>query len=401
MRDFFYGQVNLLLKRHELLKVSINQRLSSLPDRQQENRKFYANFLVRRERTIRSLLQDRNLGVEKVLLHQIIRYRQCIQRMILFEQDPASVLYHFSEKDKYLCSLLNRLCLQIHYSCPNPVVCAQSNHSFYSQPHFNLIYSNVLEDEFLLASPDLVHELGHLFYHWYRSEKIFEPFLDSLHQYFEQLRFEQAQKLKRRKHFSRYLQQLRSRLSNAPLPKEYNFNSLERAWIEHYKEEFACDIFATYLVGPAYGWSHLRLLLGDKVGLYLPSIDHPGTHPANEARMRGILLVLARLADNSVLGSRLSQQWDEYTQTMWRVTRTDSPDEGYTYCYDDKVLEQLVDIVINSCKNKGLVPYYEQPAGDSNNIASVMQMAWRSFLRDPANYGQWETNMIQYLKSSL
>lgn len=396
MRYFFYGQVNLLLKRYELLSISIEQRFDALPARQQENREQYVNFLERQSTALASLLADVNLGEEAVLLHQIIRYRRCMRNLIFFEQGPASVLYHFSAKDQYFCALINRLCTQINYPCSPPLVCTQSNQSFYSQPHFNLIYSNVLEDEFLLASPDLVHELGHLFYYCYRPEAFFAPFLESLHQYYEQLK-----NVKRENLFSHHFHQLRSRLRDVPLAKAYNFSLLEKTWKKHYLEEFACDMFATYLVGPAFGWSHLRLLLGDKVGLYSPGINHPGTHPANEARMRGILLVLNRLNDHSALGRALSQQWNEYSQKMWRVMRKDRPDEGYTYCYNDQLLEQLAGIVISSCKDKGLVPYYDQPIGDRRNAASLMQMAWESLLNNPRGYVRWETNMVIFLKSDL
>lgn len=346
--------------------------------------------------TIRSLLRDRNLGKEELLLQQIIRYRQCTQHLILFEQGPASVLYHFSEKDKHMCAFMNRLCTQIHYPCLYPLVCTQSNQSFYAQPHFNLIYSNVLEDEFLLASPDLVHELGHLFFYYYRRNAFFAPFLQNLHQYVEQLK-----NTRRGNFFSHHFYQLKSRIRGTFPTKAYNFNLLERTWKRHYLEEFACDMFATYLVGPAFGWSHLRLLLGDRVGLYTPSMHHPGTHPANEARMRGILLVLEMLGDDSEMGKELSQQWNEYRQKMLHIRRKDRPDEGYDYCYNDQLLKQLAAIVIRSCKDKRLVPYYDQPPGDKNNIVSIMQMAWENFLKNPREYGRWETNMIAYLKSSL
>ena len=397
IQDFFSGQVNLLSKRHELLNTSFNQHFHSLPVNQQKNRAYYARFLDRRAKNIRSLLRNRNLGRAELFAQQLINYRLCVQKMILFEQGPVSVLYHFSAKDNHICAFINRFCDQIHYPCTYPLVSTQSNQSFYSQPHFNLIYSNVLEGDFLLASPDLVHELGHLFFYFYRGEDFFAPFLEHLHHYIQQIK-----NVRKENFFTHHFHHLSSRIRGVIPTSPYNFNLLESNWKKRYLEEFACDMFATYLVGPAFGLSHLRLLLGDRAGLYVPSMNHPGTHPANEARMRGILLVLHRLGDHSALGNELTRHWDEYKQKMLRINkRRDRPDEGYNYCYNRQLLEELAQLVISACQAKKLIPYYDQPADDRNNIASVMQMAWRSFLRDPANYGQWETNMIQYLKSSL
>ncbi len=389
--DFFYGHVKLLLKRYELLSNSLEERLNSLPDKQQENRDKYAAFLDRQAADLNNLLNDENFGNEAILSNQIVRYRRCYRNLIYFEQTPSTVLYHFSDKDMYLCSLINRLCDQIKYPYTYPLVCAQSNQSFYTHPDFNLIYSNFLEDESLLACPDFFHELGHLFFDCCGKKETFESFLQSLQQYIK--------RLKRSNPFSFYSHALWSHFSGELSAEEQSFNMLEKTWEKHYLEEFACDMFATYLVGPAFGWTHLRLLLSDKSHLYYPGFGQGSSHPANEARMRGILLVLEKLEDDSALGIDLSQQWDEYRRMIQGVISNDGPNERYALCYDDQLLEHLVDTVINCCEDNELVPYYNQPQKEQTNIASLMQMAWERFLDDPETYDQWETNMVDNLKS--
>ena len=230
------------------------------------------------------------------------------------------------------------------------------------------------EDNFLLAIPDFVHELGHLFYNCYENE-IFKPFVKNLRQYIK----EQQESLK-----------------NKTASKSYHnyFKLLEQTWLQEYIIEFSCDIFATYLVGSAFGWSHLRLVLESETEIYYPSFGQQGTHPADEARMRAILLTLKELGETEQV-EKISQQWEQFKSIIAGL-----PGGEYEYCYPDEILGKLVQQVIAVCEQIGLVPYHKQP-NSNDNLPSLMQQAWQQFHDNPIRYAEWETRTVEQLRTLL
>jgi hypothetical protein len=399
--QFLNGQVHSLSKRLVLLRTELNERLTSLPERQQENGEYYANFISQPENDINELLAYEDFGNPLLLKQQIIAYRISARDTLLFEQFPLSLLYYFGAEDAYLCRFINRLCAQINYRYPPPIVCRQSNQSFCTHAQFNLIYSDLFEYQFLLTSPDLIHELGHIFF-YFNNRKIFPAFLRSLHTY---IRLAQRQQLRRRGLFSHYTRRMKNWMIHAIGgrtfdPIKHAFSQLEHAWSKYYLEEFACDIFATYLVGPPYGWSQLRLTLTNELKMYSPGFGHSGTHPSNEARMQVILLVLEKLESTPDKVEALTEKWEEYKEMMNQVTREDRPDANYGLCYPENLLEGLVERVVGLCEEMRLVPYYRQ-WDDDDSMTLLMQRAWERFLDDPEGYSEWETTTVNDLINDI
>lgn len=371
--EFLCGQVQLLLKRCHTLRKHLHS-LKTLP---QELNLYVNNLDTELERLadeIQQIIADPDLGVKSLLKNQINTYRRYAERVNLVEAYPLTLLDQFNNKDYYFYCFAKLFCKQVKYPYESPLVSAHSSEYFYAFPTANIINLPLCEDQFLLAIPDFVHELGHLVYDYHENE-IRKPFAKTLHQYVQEQKERQANK------------------GSSKAYRDY-FNLLEQTWLQEYIVEFFCDIFATYLVGSAYGWSHLRLVLESETEIYNPSFGEEGTHPADEARMRAILVTLEELG-GSELAQSISQQWEQFKAIVVGL-----PDGEYEYCYPDKLLRQLAQLVIATCKSINLIPYYQQPSSN-DNLPSLMQQAWEQFHDNPQRYTNWEAQKVKEVKSLL
>ncbi|GAB1545300.1 hypothetical protein NUACC21_79760 [Scytonema sp. NUACC21] len=323
---------------------------------------------------IQKIIDDPDFGVSYLLKNQVNSYRRSAEEVNILETSKLTLLYHFNQKDYYFYRFAKLFCKNVQYSDESPLVSAHSSDYFSALPTVNIINIPLCEDNFLLAIPDFVHELGHLFYNCYENE-ILQPFTKNIRQ---------------------YIKEQRESLKNKAASKSYQnyFKLLEQTWLQEYIIEFSCDIFATYLVGSAYGWSHLRLVLESETEIYYPSFGDEGTHPADEARMRAILLTLKELGETEQV-EKISQQWEQFKSIMVGL-----PDGEYGYCYPDEILRKLAQQVIAVCEQIGLVPYYKQP-NSNDNLPSLMQQAWQQFHDNPTGYAEWETQTVEQLKSLL
>src|SRR5439155_1841239 len=87
--------------------------------------------------------------------------------------------------------------------------------------------------------------------------------------------------------------------------------SLFGQWGDHWLREFICDMIAAYLIGPAFGWQHIRLCAGGSRSAYHPGFGEAAEHPADEARLRGVRAVIRRLGAE-VEGQEMQRLWADY-----------------------------------------------------------------------------------------
>jgi|SRR6266850_1052102 len=369
---FFSGQVHLLLKRC----LTLIERLNSLQDLPTELAPHVSelnNTLNRIRLAIENLLNDPDFASPSLLVNQFDFYKRLAELLNTFEWHPLGLLDHYNDRDLYFYRFSKLFCEQIQYPYPPPLLSAHSNEYFSSVPPTNLISVPLGEDTNLLALPDFVHELGHLIYHhvWKKLVAQFMPHLQ--------------------KHIN---DQKLSTASQAAKAYEDKLQLLEQSWSQRYAIEFFCDVFASYAVGAAYGWSHLRLVLATQTDLYNPSFGDTATHPADEARMRIILLTLKRMGYDGAAVA-LKGRWDALTSIL-----VAKPDGEYHFCYPDALLEKFSELVTKLCRELDLIPFFDQPTAD-NNLPNLMQQAWDRFHSDPVAYAQWETGKIASLKSLL
>jgi hypothetical protein len=301
-------------------------------------------------------------------------YKRLTELVSTFEWHPLALLDHYNERDLYFYRLAKLFCEQIQYPYKSPLVNAHSNEYFSSLPPTNMVSVPLCEDRHLLALPDFVHELGHIVH-----ARIWRKFLAEF-----------------TPHLQRYIAEQKVSVANQASSNVYQdkFDLLEQVWTQRYVVEFFCDVFATYLVGPAYGWSHLRLVISSQSELYHPSFGEAETHPADEARMRIILAALEEMGDDTA-AQAIKDKWKDFTSII-----IDKPDGEYHFCYPDDILERLARQVIKESREIDLIPFFDQPK-EEHNLPSLMLEAWEQFHNDPANYPDWEVNKVDALRSLL
>lgn len=376
---FFRGQVNLLLKRCNILL----NRLSSVKEKLQPEITTYVTKVETEldslKYDIEYLLNDDDFGADYLLKNQIQQYRRYSETLSIIEVEPLTVLDQFNDRDYYLYCFLRLFCQQTKYPESSPLVSIHSVDSFFIDLSSEIIHLPLCEDCFLLAIPDLVHELGHLFYDR-NSTKIEQSFYT---------------------YINKYIQKEKSiaRKDNSSKSYQKKFDSLRQVWLQEYIIEFSCDIFATYLVGISYAWSHLRLVLESNNQIYYPGFGESSTHPADEARMRAILITIEELQGSNSI-EVIEQQWKEFKLRIFAQKQEQEEEQEYDYCYPNNLLRELVKIIIDTCRKNKLIPYYQQPQTD-NNLPWIMQQAWNQFQNNPEAYPDWETKKIEQIKSII
>ncbi len=371
--EFFSGQVRLLLRRCHTMIERLNS-IQNLPAELHPYAKELDTKLNQIASAIEKLINDPDFGAAPLLVNQFDIYKRFSELVNTFEWHPLALLDHYNERDLYFYRLAKLFCGQIQYPYQPPLMNAHSNEYFSSLPPTNIVSVPLCEDRHLLALPDFVHELGHIVY-----AHLWRKFIAEFKLYLQQ-----------------YIADQKVKVANQASSTVYQdkFDLLEQVWTQRYVVEFFCDVFATYLVGPAYGWSHLRLVISSQSELYHPSFGEAQTHPADEARMRIILATLEEMGDDTS-AQVIKNKWKDFTSIV-----IDKPDGEYHFCYPYDILQRLARQVIKECREIDLIPYFDQPK-EEHNLPSLMLEAWEQFHSDPANYPEWEVARTDALKSLL
>jgi len=336
------------------------------------------DWIAQIEGEIAELMADPTLGTPPLLVNNLRDYRLRAQLIKLLEWFPVPAVLRYGPSDHYFFTLTSRVASQINYPLPVPIVFAFSKDYYWSQPLFNLIGVPALEEHSLLGLPDMFHEMGHLLIRERRDEL--------LGRFQEELRA----------HFATEKQRVRDKQK----PPEYEviLERVQEQWIDTWMAEFASDMMATYLVGPAYGWANLRLCsssLSDDVFRPGPD-DVEATHPSDDARLRGIVNMLDVL-DLETDARQIEQRWGDYVT----LTGHNAP-QDYALCYPPSLLEHLAQLVYQECTSIGLKAYTEQPpASGDTNILILINDAWNEFLMKPDEYLQWEEEHLAELRRGL
>src|SRR5262249_13578137 len=129
------------------------------------------------------------------------------------------------------------------------------------------------------------------------------------------------------------------------------YDQLLVQWRDPRLREFVSELVATYLVGPAFGWQHVRLCSGRRQMAYQPALGQSAEHPADEARLGAILAVLNRLGA-AAAGQRILALWRAYLATTGQARPAE-----YDVCYPQHLIEALADQVVRGCRARGVRGY--------------------------------------------
>jgi hypothetical protein len=368
-----------LLRDLERRATILRERILAVPDdpdvRDHRLSGYRRAESLRREAAI--LLADPSLGQPALLANHLRLAQELERRAGLIEFFFVPFLERYAEQDRRLTHLCRLLTTQVGWSLPTPLVLAFSAQYYWTQPYFGVIAAPATEGVSLLRLPDMVHELGHILEVTHRADLV-GTFDQELIDYIDQ--------------------ELR-RVAQQQRPPEYRqlYNHLFAQWRDAWLAEFVADMVAAYLVGSAYAWQHIHLCVGEGQVLYAPALGQSSTHPANEARFRGILAVLVRLGAGDV--AQLQALWHRYL-----VVRVEAQPPDYDVCYPQALLDALAQRVITGCQTIGLRDFQTASGAAPASTPDVPRLlihAWEQFLRDSAAYAGWEDQQMTSLWSAL
>jgi len=372
VEEFLPGLLRQLARRC----ASLRDRLAALPAdpevRDHAIGAYQAVETIRRE--VEQLLADPSLGVLALLPNHLQLYKRWSELAMLVESYPLPFVERFADPDRRLTRLARRLTQQVAWPHAPPLVAAFSTQYYWTLAAFDLVCTPAAETMTLLGLPDLCHELGHILL--LRDEVVLlGDFLQEL---------------------ISYVDAEQRRVAAQQRPREYMalYDHLFVQWRDRWLREFVSDMVATFLVGPAFGWQHVRLCAGQSQSAFHPTLGEGAEHPADEARLRGIVAVLAVMGQGDA-GTAVADLWQHFLRVKGEPVAPD-----YGVCYPPTLLESLAGRVVAGCRTLGLRGF--DAAGDpADDVVALINEAWRRFLSDPAAFAAWESLRIDELWRAL
>ena len=326
---------------------------------------------------IRELTESTDLlerdGFESIVLDRLKVSVSLIDRI---EYGPLVTLTRKHQDDEILNSLVDKIRREIKYPINPPLACCLSNDYFYVDPFFNIMYLPTLETNFLLHIPDVYHELAHPLLDTSNNPKV-EPFKKALGNVNYSLI----------KHFEGQI------VSEARKGNKLIIESLrnwKENWVRSWSVEVFCDLFAVFMIGPAFVWSHLHLCAkrgGDPFHVpFYNLVDHP----ADNARMKAMLLALTLLGFKDEV-KKISDKWNRFLQ----ISDIEQTPE-FERAYPESIIEQAVNYAHEAATNMKCRVVNNQT---TDPIYVLLNTAWNKFWNDQPNYLDWEKIQIVNLRS--
>lgn len=370
MEDFLRALLHDLERRC----IALRDRLAAIqidPDMRDHALGGY-QVAERARRDTAQLLADPSLGSPALLSNHLQLYKRGHELATLVESYVLPFVERYGETDRRLTRLCRRLTAQVGWPLPAPLVVAFSSQYYWTQPVFHLICVPAAEETTLLGLPDLCHELGHILF-LHHETTLLGDFTQQL---------------------AEYIAQEQQRVDAQQRPPQYRllYDLLFTQWHDAWVPEFVSDMVATYLVGPAFGWQHVRLCAGRSQAAYYPALGDTAEHPADEARLRGVVAVLEYMKE-AAAGARVQALWDRYT-----AVSGESQPADYEVCYPHGLIESLAQRTVEGCRSLGLRSFNQlaDPPG-TGDIPSLLGEAWEQFLANPQAYADWERARLDTL----
>ncbi len=374
MNDYFQGAVKQHIERGRGL---IGRIPTDLPVEFHALESTCKQESARILRELESVLGDPTMLRQENQPERLRRFRRALSDLAFLERTGILALER-GRGDRFLYQLADRIRLEIHYPLLPPAVCALSQSYFRILPQFNLLFVPLSEGDFLLHLSDIYHEIAHpLLFEKYNPKVM--PFQDAFFSaYGRVLEYILAEQ-----------QEEDRRSGRAPSSYVFYLRTWQRSWGE-WLEELFCDLFATYTVGPAYGWSNFYLCSKLGSNPFAVPTTASTTHPADDARMRTILLGLEAIGFHEEV-IKIGQKWRD----LISITRT-KPEAEYFRCFPDSILQEIAKQALIGVRSTGcqVVDQAQLPP-----IVGLLNRAWQEFWHAPSDYAKWERKCVDQLRA--
>ena len=232
----------------------------------------------------------------------------------------------------------------------------------------------LIEGKFLLHLPDLYHELAHPFF----TEKN-DPVLELF----------QAVYLDAVMHVLSHFEEEKLKAKERRGPNFYDIlHAWQNSWIKYWLEEFFCDLYGVYTLGPAFVWSHLHLAIKRGTDPFELSFMRATSHPCDHARMIAMLHAL-KLSGFYDSAERIQLQWGEFLED---ISATEEPE--YHRCYPNHLINTVADYAwdaVKDIKARIATPVVNDP------VHTLLNQAWDQFWKNPSGYVEWEKREVERL----
>jgi hypothetical protein len=318
---------------------------------------------------IQQLIASGDLEVEVLAANNIIKYNTFYETLLTIELFRYLVIMHYGKPEEYfkkkICRIYNETnCLQ---KPPIITTISNSENYYWALPSYDIIAVPEGEEKNLLNLPDIYHEMGHLVYNqheFYLKGKI----EDSIHKFYND-------------EINRVITEQRS------LKMATFLGEKKARWLSSWIMEFTCDLMATYLVGPAYAWTNMKLttLSSGENRIFIDSTSHP----CDEARMRAIFYMLRRTGHIAEV-MQIEQSWGDFLDVTGNL-----PPPNYDYIFPQQLIEELANNVIAGCRLIDLRNYKDQVSKYGNPISKMLNDAWQELFANPDSFKKWEDERIK------
>ena len=312
--------------------------------------------------------------------------RGVVREIKLVEYHGISPLYFVTlEKGSYLNDLIFRIHQEINLPLTPPSVSCTSTNYYYFYWFTNVIFVPVGESNFLLHLPDVFHEIGHEVLHYKENELRLEKVNECYDTVIKRIT----------DYYKDYLTQKIREYGPPTIPMLVRY--IHEQWKDNWINEFFCDLFALYTLGPAYAWSHLHLTTKNFVDIYKFYPFLPQSHPSDDSRMRMLLIGLNKLGFEDEAATILSK-WQSLP-----FVRDTQPIVEYQYAYPDDLMEEIADLFLAGLKESGfsIITPDKLRQNNQESIINILNEAWNLFWDNPDTFRDWEENTIQRLKSII
>ena len=293
--------------------------------------------------------------------NMIIYYRSLANDVMDIELYRYLAIVNYREQvDGHFEDLLARIYKEIGslQTCPFVSTFSNSDTYYWAEIGSGMIALPYGEERNILNLSDLYHEIGHFLYEQHKPD-----FVGDL-----SARIDAFYKQK-----------------HATFPLATNaLNRWEMTWME----EFACDLIATFLTGPAYAWTNLKITTASSVLNVFGNPNLQSDHPANEARMRAIFAML-RLTSHKTELAEIEKSWAGFLNNISKKRPT-----CYQDIYPQEFIDRLAQSVFEGCRTIALRSYSEQLTLPSPPVSLVLNEAWNILHTSSDKFKSWEESKV-------
>ena len=314
------------------------------------------------------------LNVDIFLRNNLIKYNSIHNTFLEIELFRFLPIIKYGQAEEYFEKLIYKIYAEIQCLQSVPFISTISNSESYywAYPKYNMIALPNGEEKNLLNLSDLYHEIGHLLFQQSKQFLIGNHFVN----------------------ISQHFKDEKQRLRDEGNPDSF-INEIEKGetfWVDTWTEEFTCDLIATYLVGPAYAWTNMKLCtISSSYNAIYSDGNMFREHPPDEARMRVIFKMLESTGFNAEL-AEIESTWNKFL-----IKTQNSKPHHYQFIFPNIMIDSITQNVLTGCNNIGLQRYSEQVKNLAQPVSLSINEAWSNIRNAPDSFGLWESSTLDTL----